>query len=48
MNSFELCIDSDGLFKHPDSECLTEQKMITEHIIVTNNLRFKPCPAGLR
>ena len=38
----------DGLFKYPDPECLIEQKMTTEHKKVTNYLRFKPCPAGLR
>ena len=41
------CLLSDGFFKHPDPERLMEQKMTTEHKKVTNNLRFKPCPAGL-
>ena len=40
-------LTDDGLFKNPDLECLMEQKIITEHKKVTNNLRSKPCPAGL-
>ena len=32
------CLLSDGLFKHPDPECFTEQNIITEHETVTNNL----------